>query len=331
MLALVASTLVHLYQQWRHEAYLSSALSVAETVEVTVSAGQTLTDIARNLADQGVIRDPRRFVEAATREGKDRMIRFGKYSAEAGMTVAEMLDNLVQGRIVHEQHTIIEGTTFAQMRAALAANTLVRKTLPKDRGAAEAQLLAELGTNETQAEGLLFPDTYAFQAGTTDVEILALAYRKMRTTLAREWQKRASGLPYKTKYEALTLASIIEKEAGYNSEMAQIASVFVNRLHRSMPLQSDPTVIYALGESYDGNLQRSDLSTDSPHNTYKHKGLPPSPISMPSLAALRAALHPVESDYLYFVANDSGGHHFSRSLREHNSAVNKYQRTGSGG
>jgi len=190
----------------------------------------------------------------------------------------------------------------------------------------EAQIVERLGLQGGRLDGWLFPDTYLFDKQSSDIELLARAVRAMQQRLDEEWAGRAEGLPYRTPYEALVMASIVEKETGREADRTQVAAVFVNRLRKGMLLQTDPTVIYGLGEAFDGNLRKRDLQTDTPYNTYTRTGLPPSPIAMPGVASLRAALHPAASDAIYFVARGDGSSEFSRTLDEHNRAVNKYQR-----
>ena len=196
------------------------------------------------------------------------------------------------------------------------------------RGLSEAQILERMGLTAASLEGLLFPDTYLFDKQSSDLELLARANRAMRRKLDKEWAQRAEGLPYKTPDEALIMASIVEKETGRESDRSLVAAVFVNRLRKGMLLQTDPTVIYGLGEEFDGNLRRRDLLADTPYNTYSRRGLPPTPIAMPGQASIHAALNPAQSDALYFVARGDGSSHFSQTLDEHNNAVNRYQRGG---
>ena len=218
--------------------------------------------------------------------------------------------------------TFVEGITFAEMRAQLESATELQITL---KGLSNTDVLKKIGASESNPEGLFFPDTYRFSAGTTDLELLKKSYRMMQQKLAQAWEQRDPGLPYKVPYEALIMASIIEKETGRADERPLIGSVFTNRLKIPMRLQTDPTVIYGMGQRFDGNIRRRDLTTDTPYNTYTRDGLPPTPIAMPGWGALLAAVKPAQSDKLYFVAKGDGSHYFSRSLDEHNRAVAKYQ------
>ena len=327
LLAVLAKPAWRGYKQWQHEVYLSSALPLVAPVSLRIAPGLNLAETARQLAQAGVIANPRSFISAVEHEGLDRKIQAGQYTPTPGLTVASLMSIMVSGQAIQEQFTIVEGRTVTQVRVAMAANPKLKSTLPIE--VAEKILLVKLGAPEKHLEGLLFPDTYAFHAGDSDLALLRQAYQKMIRTLTAEWETRDPQLPYDNQpYQALIMASLIEKEAGNNMEMPLIASVFVNRLRRNMLLQSDPTVIYGMGSDFDGNLRRADLHNDHAHNTYTRKGLPPTPIALPGLAALEAALHPATSEYLYFVADGSGGHYFSRTLREHNNAVNRYQRAG---
>ena len=221
--------------------------------------------------------------------------------------------------------TLVEGWTFRQWRGRLDRHPDLRHDTA---GLSEAQLLERLGIRSSSLEGQLFPDTYLFDKQSSDLDLLARAHRAMRRKLDAEWSQRQQDLPYKSPQEALIMASIIEKETGREADRSLVAAVFVNRLRKGMLLQTDPTVIYGLGDGFDGNLRKRDLQSDSPYNTYMRAGLPPSPIAMPGLASLKAALNPAATDVLYFVARGDGSSEFSRTLDEHNRAVNKYQRGG---
>ena len=257
--------------------------------------------------------------------GVDAQIKAGSYEIRTGITPLELLRKLTRGDVTQAEILFVEGWTFRQLREKLDAHPDVRHEL---RGLPEAELLKRIGANEALAEGLFFPDTYLFAKNSSDTEIMARAYRAMKRHIDREWQQRASNLPYRTPYEALVMASIVEKETGRAADRPMIASVFVNRLRVNMLLQTDPTVIYGLGDRFDGNIRKRDLLTDTPHNTYTRPGLPPGPIANPGLASLRAALNPASSDALYFVARGDGTSQFSRTLEEHNQAVVRYQLKG---
>jgi UPF0755 protein len=234
----------------------------------------------------------------------------------------ELLDKLARGEVVLAEILFVEGTTLRQWLAQIAAQPKLRSTLPARD---EAAVRAALGMEEKHAEGWFFPDTYRFAPGTTDVELLRRAHAAMKKRLAEYWAGREEGLPLKTPYEGLILASIVEKETGVAAERPLIAAVFVNRLRKGMRLQTDPTVIYGIGEKFDGNIRRRDLTTDTPWNTYTRDGLPPTPIAMPGAGSLAAVARPASSEFLYFVGKGDGTHYFSKSLEEHNRAVAKYQ------
>ena len=321
-----AGMAVHLgypwYLQQRHQAYMESILPLAQTVEFDVQPGASFRQVAQAAERQGIVADGQRLARAAGREGKDRSIKAGRYRLEPGLSTAGLLAKLVDGDAVFERFTIIEGQTLASVLAALNRDDRLRGT-----AAAEGRfsLPAAAAGNP---EGMVFPDTYLFSAGNPAGQILDEAHRRMLAELEQAWQARQEDLPYDSPYDALIMASIIEKETGAAEERRLVASVFVNRLRRGMRLQSDPTVIYGIGDEFDGNLTRRHLRTDTPYNTYTRHGLPPSPIALPGRASLAAAVDPAASDYLYFVGTGQGSHHFSRTLREHNNAVNRYQRRG---
>jgi UPF0755 protein len=292
--------------------------------EFTVEKGLSLKAVSQKLAEAGLLPEPYglwllgRFTDDASK------IQAGRYRLTAPISPHDLLQKMVDGDVLKVSVTFVEGVTFRDMRTSLEQNPDIRVTL---KGLSEKDILKKLAAPETNPEGLFFPDTYQFSPGTSDLDILRASYQAMQKKLAEAWQGRAQNLPYRSPYEALIMASIIEKETGRSDERPQIAAVFINRLRVPMRLQTDPTVIYGLGDKYDGNIRRRDLTTDTPYNTYTRDGLPPSPIAMPGLASIKAALNPAESDKLYFVATRSGdgSHAFSRTLDEHNRAVYKYQ------
>jgi UPF0755 protein len=287
-----------------------------------IPPGMSLRSAVARIEDAGVALGRLQFELLARALGRAADVKAGSYELTAAPTPLELLDKLTRGDVLQAEVRFIEGWTFRQLRAALDANAFVRHD---SQGLSEAQVMQKLGAGEALAEGLFFPDTYLFAKGTSDLHVLQRAYRAMQRHLAREWAAREPSLPYKTPYEALIMASIIEKETGRETERDQIAGVLVNRLRIGMRLQVDPTVIYGLGASFDGNLKKVHLLTDGPYNTYTRAGLPPTPIAMPGRASLRAALHPAKTDSLYYVSRGDGSSHFSRNLTEHNRAVNKYQ------
>ncbi len=255
--------------------------------------------------------------------GRAPNIKAGSYELAHPLTPLELLDKLTRGDVTQAELRVIEGWTFRQVRAALDADPYLRH----DSAALdEQQLLARIGASETHAEGLFFPDTYVFAKGSSDLAVLRRAYRAMQRHLDAEWSARDPATPYRSPYDALIMASIVEKETGVASDRGMIAGVLVNRLRIGMRLQVDPTVIYGLGAQFDGNLTKAHLLADGPYNTYTRAGLPPTPIAMPGLDSLRAALRPAKTDALYYVARGDGSSEFSRTLDAHNRAVDKYQR-----
>lgn len=291
-------------------------------VEFEVPAGSGLRATARLLEKAGLGVRPLHFELLARATGRSGAIKAGNYEITAPTTPAELLDKLTRGAVMQADIRIIEGWTFRQLRSALDESPAFRHD---SEGLGAAELLARVGAKEAHPEGLFFPDTYLFARGSSDIAVLRRAYRAMQRHLAEEWSLRAADVPYKTPYEALIMASIVEKETGRPEERDQIAGVLVNRLRIGMALQADPTVIYGLGEDFDGNLKRAHLTTDGPYNTYTRPGLPPTPIALAGRASLRAALRPAQTKALYYVSRGDGSSHFSRNLEEHNRAVSKYQ------
>ena len=306
--------------------WLQRPLSLAAaTVELSIEAGQSPRRVADLWVEAGVQASPRLLYEWFRWSGQSRQIRAGSYEIEAGITPRQLLDKMVRGDQVLENVRIAEGSTFAQMREALARAPSLK---PATRELSDAQLMAALGEPALAPEGQFFPDTYAYSRGVSDLTVLKRAYAAMQRRLVSAWAERANDLPLKSMHEALILASIVEKETGRDVDRALIASVFANRLRIGMPLQTDPTVIYGLGAAFDGNLRKRDLLADTPYNTYTRRGLPPTPIAMPGAASLRAAVQPANSRALYFVARSdgSGASVFSETLADHNRAVNQFQR-----
>jgi peptidoglycan lytic transglycosylase G len=290
-------------------------------VRLKVAAGESLRGVLGRLAALGALAHPRE-VEWYLRLHQDApRIEIGTYEVPPHASPADIIRMFGQGRVVLDQITVVEGATFADFRRELDTQPEVAHTL---RGKSDAEVMAALGHRGENAEGRFFPDTYRFASGTSDETILAMAYDRMAAVLAQAWQLRSADLPFDSPYQALILASIVEKETGVADERARIAGVFVNRLRRGMRLQSDPTVIYGLGNQYDGKIHTRDLTTDTPYNSYTRSGLPPTPISLPGLEALLAAVHPEQTDDLYFVATGQGGHHFSKTLAQHDAELRVY-------
>jgi UPF0755 protein len=291
----------------------------------TVRTGVPLRVVARELTAAGVLPAHWILVGLARLRGVDRTIKAGNYELTSGTTLAGLLAKLTQGDATQASFTIVEGWTVRDLKEALRASDDIVKQVSD---LPDADLMQKIGASEKQPEGWFFPDTYFFAAGATDASILARAHRLMRERLATAWESRAQGLPISSPYEALILASLVEKETGLAADRPLVASVFVNRLRQGMKLQTDPAVIYGIGEHFEGNLTRRDLDRDQAFNTYTREGLPPTPIALPSQASLDAVLHPPATPYLFFVSRGDGSSEFSANLAEHNRAVAKYQRGG---
>lgn len=284
--------------------------------------GTGLRTVAHDLSAQGLLWEPWSLTLAARIMGQQSHIKAGSYELNEAVSALELLNKITRGDSVQNEARLIDGMTFAQFRALLDGNADLQHLT---QGLSDNVILQRLGMNSASAEGLFFPDTYFFSKGGTDIALLNRAHAAMNHHLAALWEKRAEGLPFDSPYQALTMASIIEKETGRGDERPVIAAVFINRLRLGMRLQTDPAVIYGLGNRFDGNIHKRDLLTDTPYNTYTRTGLPPGPIAMPGLASLEATLHPADSRALYFVAKGDGSHQFSETLEEHNRAVVKYQ------
>jgi UPF0755 protein len=295
----------------------------ADRIEFRVPAGAGVRSIAQIAQTAGVGVHPDAMVAAARFTGTASNLRAGRYAVERGITLAGLLAKLKAGDVLREKLTVVEGITFRELRALLASASELK---PEAANLSVAELLKAVGASEPHPEGLFAPDTYVYDPGTSDLDVLRQAYRRQMKLLQEAWDARDPALPYKTPYEALLMASIVEKETGQPSERDQIAGVFVNRLKIGMLLQTDPTVIYGLGEKFDGNLRKRDLVTDTPYNSYTRAGLPPTPISLPGRASIEAALKPAKTNALYFVSRGDGTSQFSSTLGEHNRAVDKYQR-----
>jgi len=318
----VAGAGAWLWQDYR--TFVDAPLGVPEQgVHYTVERGVSLRRVAADLKALGILAKPLYLRLLGRERGDANAIKAGEYALTEGMTPTVLLDLLVSGKVVEYSVTLVEGLTFTQFMESIRQHPVIKQTLPAE--ASSAEVMAAVGSPGEHPEGRFFPDTYLFPKGTTDVRILRWAHERMAGILAQEWESRSEGLPLETPYEALTLASIIEKETGKAEERAQIAGVFVRRLQKGMLLQTDPTVIYGMGDRFDGNIRRSDLKRDTPYNTYTRAGLTPTPICMPGRDAIHAALHPADGKALYFVAKGDGGHQFSATLAEHNRAVRRYQ------
>ncbi|WP_246221817.1 endolytic transglycosylase MltG [Marichromatium bheemlicum] len=294
----------------------------SESIVFDIPAGSSLGEIAQRLTDRGLIAHPYYFIALAYRHGDQTRIKAGEYTLTAEMTPVDVLERIVRGKVVQYPITLVNGWTFRRAVEAIDAH----RHFGGEGLAAltDAELMAQLGHPGEHPEGRFFPDTYAFPRGTSGIEVLRRAMQRMKLVLAEEWAGRAEGLPVETPYEALILASIVEKETAAAHERAKIAGVFVRRLRMGMRLQTDPTVIYGMGERYAGDIRRSDLREATAYNTYVIDGLPPTPISLPGRGTIHAVLHPAAGDALFFVSKGDGTHKFSATYAEHKRAVRRY-------
>jgi len=321
VLAVVAGVAGAIYWQ-RANAVMRAPGPHEQPVELVVKPGATVRSVLAELDSRGALTN-RRAVEVELRVKGWPQVKTGRYEIAPHASPAEILQQLEEGRVVLEALTVVEGWTFADMRHALEAHPGIKSTL---KGKDVSAVMAAIGHPGEHPEGRFYPDTYRFAAGTTDRELLALAYKKMEEALDAAWSAREPDLPFQTPYEALILASIVEKESSVATDRPHIAGVFVTRLRKGMRLQTDPTVIYGIGPSYDGNIRERDLRTDTPYNSYTRAGLPPTPIALPSRGSLDAATQPLRTDDIYFVAtgDPDGSHVFSATLEAHNAAVARY-------
>ncbi len=318
LLILIGGTLL----LWANQPLLDKG---SEPIGFGIKPGSGVRASGQQVADAGVPLQPLAFEVLARVTGNSTRLKAGSYALEAGTTPLGLVQQIAKGQFAHESLAIIEGWNFRQMRAAIAANTALKHdTLDLS----DAELLAKVAPNSeySHPEGLFFPDTYLFAKGASELQVYRQAHASLMKRLQVEWEKRDPDLPYKTPYDALIMASIIEKETGREAERATVAAVFINRLRLGMLLQTDPTVIYGMGERYEGRIRKRDLLTDTIYNTYTRAGLPPTPIALPGARSLRAAFRPAQTKALYFVARGDGTSHFSNSLDEHNRAVDKFQR-----
>jgi len=319
LLLIAAAALASSAWWWLHRP-LSLA---ADPVELSIEPGSTPREIADAWVRAGVRTQPVLLYEWFRWSGQARRIRAGSYEAPLGTTPIRLLEKMVRGDETLAAVRFTEGWTFRQIRAELVHAEALKATTA---AMSDAEIMQALGAPGLSPEGRFHPDTYAYSKGSTDLAVLKRAYRAMQQRLAEAWQERAADSPLKSVDDALTLASIVEKETGVGADRGLVAGVFVNRLRIGMPLQTDPTVIFGLGTAFDGNLHKRDLLADTPYNTYTRAGLPPTPISIPGKAALMAAVRPESTRALYFVARGDGSSEFSETLAEHNRAVNRFQR-----
>ncbi len=326
ILLVVFTAVSAMYYGWKqYQDFLVTPLLIGDDDLVyTVNRGDNIGAISKDLADKNLSPFPSIYLELYARyHKKASLIKAGEYHLTSGTTLPMFLETIIKGKVLQYRYTVVEGMTSQLLLDDLKANDKLTHTLAD---LTQQDLLTELGAEVDHIEGLFFPETYLFPAGTTDLDFLKRAYTDLQTYLSEAWEKKAENLPYETPYEALIMASIIEKETGIAEERTEIAGVFVRRLEKGMRLQTDPTVIYGMGANYDGNIRRKDLRTDTPYNTYTRHGLPPTPIALASKESIYAALHPKDGNSLYFVATGKDGrHYFSATLKEHNNAVRKYQ------
>jgi len=311
------------YLAWDLDQFLKAPLALKEPISYQVKSGANVRSIERDFIRLGLLSRPYYFSSYARYKQLSAKIKAGEYRVKVGLTPPQLLDLLVSGKSIQYSLTLVEGWNFKQMMQAVNNNAILEHQL---QGLSNQEIMQRLGYEGEHPEGRFYPDTYAFTRGTSDLKFLQRVYAKMVSALAQEWQKREKKLPLKSAYEALILASIVERETAAIQERPKIAGVFIRRLRKKMRLQTDPTVIYGMGERYDGNIRSRDLKKDTPYNTYTRSGLTPTPIAMPSGDAIRAVLHPDEDGSLYFVAkgDGSGQHDFSKNLIEHNKAVARY-------
>lgn len=293
------------------------------TVRFTIDAGSSVRGTMQQITNAGAPVNPSLLAWLARLTGKASKLKAGSYELKPGATPLSLVEQLVRGEFAQESLVIIEGWTFQQMRQAIAAHPALKHETAQW---SDRELLEKVAPDYKMAEGLFFPDTYLFAKGASDLQIYRQANAQMLKRLNDGWSRRDPSVPFKTPYDALVMASIVEKETGQKSERSMIAGVFVNRLKRGMLLQTDPTVIYGMGDRYQGQIHKRDLQTDTPYNTYTRLGLPPTPIALPGAASLAAALNPAKTDALYFVARNDGTSQFSDNLDDHNHAVNQYQK-----
>ncbi|MBV1882624.1 MAG: endolytic transglycosylase MltG [Pseudomonadales bacterium] len=302
---------------------MSGPVELTNPVLLNIPKGASLSIVASQLKKQNLISSRMVFIAYTRFNQQSQKIKAGEYEFKGDVSPLLILNRLIEGEVVHRTITLVEGHRYTVLLQHLWSEPYLKETL-KDK--AEQEILTLLGEDRGQLEGLLFPDTYSFTKGETDLSIIRRAYQKMEIVLADEWKSRQKKLPYENAYEALVMASIIEKETGLGSERDDIAGVFVRRLRKNMRLQTDPTVIYGLGDTYAGNLTRRHLKTKTPYNTYMIDGLPPSPIAAPGREAIHAALNPASGTSLYFVARGDGSHEFTSNFSDHKKAVVKYQK-----
>jgi UPF0755 protein len=315
---------VGFYYSARIYSTMNAELVLDEKDSIVFAKGSTIRTLAGQLTEKGLLEDEFYFLVWGKVNRQAKRLQAGEYQILPGMSLAGLLENMVDGKVIQHNITLIEGQTFRQILENIHQHPVIIREL---ENLSDDEIMKKLGHEGEHPEGRFYPDTYYISRGVTDTELLTRAYNSMHEILQEEWAQREEDLPYSTPYEALIMASIVEKESAIAEERPLIAGLFVNRLRKNMRLQTDPTVIYGI-EDYDGNIRFRDLRKDTPYNTYTRHGLPPTPIAMPGREAINATLHPEKTDYLYFVAYDdgSGRHVFSTNLKDHEKAVDRYQR-----
>jgi UPF0755 protein len=322
VLALIAGAAAFGGWSW-YQRFLAEPVDLATEQDILiVPPGATVRSVSHDLADRRWISSRFLFTMLAYQRGQQEAIKAGEYAIDTTMRPADLLDLITSGKSIQFPVTLVPGTTFRDALKTISDAGVFKIELAN---LTDEVVMERIGMEQAHPEGWLFPDTYLFGRNTSDIVILKRAYNRMHKVLTEEWASRAEDLPYKDAYEALIMASIVEKETGLASERPTIAGVFVRRLRQGMRLQTDPTVIYGMGDAYDGNIRRADLQRKTPYNTYVIDGLPPTPIALPGREAINAALHPAPGETLYFVSRGDGSHHFSVTLHEHNCAVRHYQ------
>ena len=304
---------------------MGTANSLLESQVIEIKQGSTIKTLARQLEQHELVKCPKLLVLWTRLNGDAKRIQVGEYIIEPTTTLSELMDDVTSGRVRQYSLKLVEGWNFKEFMQAINSHEAIKHELT---GLSQKEILERLEIDHPHPEGLFFPETYNIHKNISDIEVLKRAYALMKKNLHELWEERDQGLPFETPYEALILASIVEKESAVPEERTLIAGAFINRLRKKMRLQTDPTVIYGMGDIYKGDIRFRDLRKDTPYNTYTRRGLPPTPIAMPGLGAIKAVMHPADTDYLYFVAfsDNSGRHKFSSTLEEHNKAVDKYQR-----
>lgn len=323
VLFIILVALVSLYLMTRQTMETPNTLSESKFIEL--KSGASVRSLARQLEQHELLDHPKLLVLWTRLNGDATRLQVGEYVINPGATLSELLTDITSGRVRQYALQLLEGLTFKEFMQMIQNHEAITHELA---GLSQQEILELLDIKYDHPEGLFYPETYYIHKNTSDIDVLKRAYAHMEKKLHGLWEGREQGLPFKTPYEALILASIVEKESAVEEERTLIAGAFINRLRKNMRLQTDPTVIYGMGDDYKGDIRFRDLRKDTPYNTYTRKGLPPTPIAMPGLGAIKAVMHPAKTDYLYFVAysDNSGRHKFSSTLAEHNKAVDKYQR-----